>query len=272
MLHAGGAATAVAAVPATVVDTTGAGDALAGALLAGSRRAARRSRRCAARWSTRRPAWARPARCRRYNDPPRGCSSVGRASASQAVGRGFEPHHPLLVGTPCVRRGVSCVSGCATASARRVAPDAHADDGPWARVALGADRRGRHRRRLLRRVPRVLPLVGLHRVAPDRAAHRARARSASGSSARATCTDGGVTRSTGRPGPSAATRTGRRRPAGRRIVTDRAQWALRPARSTAPSGPGTARSPTRDHPIRMMTRTPYWPYVRPTASALCGAE
>ena len=28
--------------------------------------------------------------------PPRGRSSVGRASASQAEGRGFEPHRPLL--------------------------------------------------------------------------------------------------------------------------------------------------------------------------------
>jgi hypothetical protein len=31
---------------------------------------------------------------------PRGRSSVGRASASQAEGRGFEPHRPLLVTKP----------------------------------------------------------------------------------------------------------------------------------------------------------------------------
>jgi hypothetical protein len=31
------------------------------------------------------------------NKPPRGCSSVGRAKASQALGRGFEPLHPLQI-------------------------------------------------------------------------------------------------------------------------------------------------------------------------------
>jgi hypothetical protein len=35
---------------------------------------------------------------RGYNRLPRGRSSVGRASASQAEGRGFEPHRPLLIG------------------------------------------------------------------------------------------------------------------------------------------------------------------------------
>ena len=33
--------------------------------------------------------------CRAIIRPSRGCSSVGRASACHAEGRGFEPHHPL---------------------------------------------------------------------------------------------------------------------------------------------------------------------------------
>ena len=46
-----------------------------------------------------RSSFARPRGARRAAAilrPARGCSSVGRASACHAEGRGFEPHHPLL--------------------------------------------------------------------------------------------------------------------------------------------------------------------------------
>ena len=55
---------------------------------------------------------ARPApgaASRGYTPPPRGCSSVGRASACHAEGRGFEPVHPLT--KPLVTAGFCFLCG-----------------------------------------------------------------------------------------------------------------------------------------------------------------
>jgi len=69
-------------------------------------------------------------RWRGYDRSPRGSSSVGRASASQAEGREFEPRLPLLPGTPIPnsRNGPNVHASRAQAQSTQPAPD-HAE--PW---------------------------------------------------------------------------------------------------------------------------------------------